>query len=166
MTMLTIKQQNIIRIGMFLAAIALIVFLRPADKTQSQFSSRLYSPQQIKAAYHLPATGGTGTIAIIDAESAPTLQRDLDAFDTQFGLPACTEQNGCLTIHYMGGVPIPPNSSDRADLEITLDVEWAHAIAPTAKILLVNARALDSFELDQAIQYAQQQPGVVAVSMS
>jgi len=123
-----------------------------------------YSPGQIKAAYGLPATGGTGTIAIIDAGSYSTVDSDLDAFTSQYGLPACNEQNGCLTVHYMGGSPTA--TSVQGITESALDVQWAHAIAPDAKILLVMATSMDTAPLMDAITYAGSQPGVVAVSMS
>lgn len=52
------------------------------------------------------------------------------------------------------------------ELEASLDVEWAHAIAPGAKILLVEARSSSGTDLLNAINYARSQAGVVAVSMS
>ena len=50
--------------------------------------------------------------------------------------------------------------------EIELDVEWAHAIAPGANILLVEANSANDTDLLNAVNYARQQSGVVAVSMS
>ena len=121
------------------------------------------TPSQIKKAYNLPSTGGHGTIAIIDVYDAPYIESDLGVFDKQFGLAACTTANGCLEKHKMA-------SDIKADAgwasETTLDVEWAHAIAPQAKILLVEAKTASGQNLLNAIDYARGRSGVVAVSMS
>jgi subtilase family serine protease len=124
------------------------------------------SPAQTKAAYKLPAgdtVGGGGTIAIVDAYDSPSIASDLSTFSSQFKLPACTSYNGCFEKHKM-------SSRLRADggwaLEIALDVEWAHAIAPGAKILLVEARSSSGNDLLSAVDYARSRPDVKAVSMS
>ena len=54
------------------------------------------TPDQIKKAYNLPATGGSGTIAIIIAYDAPNNEADLNTFSAYFGLPECTTANGCF----------------------------------------------------------------------
>src|SRR5580698_9450447 len=59
------------------------------------------TPAEIKKIYNLPSTGGTGTIAIIDAYDDPTIESDLAAFDKQFGLATCTTKNGCFEKHMM-----------------------------------------------------------------
>jgi len=122
------------------------------------------TPTAIKAAYDLPATGGSGgTIAIIDAYDDATMEADLGVFDKMFGLAACTTKNGCFEKHKMA-------SSTAANsgwaLETSLDVEWAHAIAPSAKILLVEAKTPSGQNLLDAIDYATARKDVVAVSMS
>src|SRR5262249_1734836 len=90
------------------------------------------TPDEIKAIYHLPQTGGKGTIAIIGAYNDSSIEKDLGGFDVAFNLPACTKANGCFEQHLMGS----KKSDSGWALETTLDVEWAHAIAPSAKILL------------------------------
>jgi len=121
------------------------------------------TPAEIKKVYNLPSTGGSGTIAIIDAYDDATMEADLGVFDKMYGLAACTTANGCFTKHKMA-------SSTAKDsgwaLEESLDVEWAHAIAPKAKILLVEAKTPSGANLLDAIDYATKQKGVVAVSMS
>ena len=88
---------------------------------------RCYSPQQIQTAYdiqRLYSKGYTGkgqTIAIFDFSQDPTLVQDLHTFDTTFGLP-----DPKLNIL----APFGEDSDTGAAAEITLDVEWAHAIAP------------------------------------
>ena len=120
------------------------------------------NPNQIKAVYGLPATGGKGTIAIIGAYDDTYAEKDLSAFDTQYGLPVCTVANGCFERHLMG------KSSYDSDwgMETALDIEWAHAIAPKAKILLVEATTPSGQNFMDAIDYASKRAGVVAVSMS
>lgn len=94
-----------------------------------------YTPTQIKTAYNLPLGGGNGTtITIIDAYDAPTILADFTVFCNQFNLPTPTSSN--FEIHKMA----EDISSDSGwAQEASLDVEWAHAIAPEAKILLVEA---------------------------
>jgi subtilase family serine protease len=100
------------------------------------------SPAQIKAAYGFSTDSGAGagkTIAIVDAYDDPQAESDLAAFSQQFGLPSCTTANGCFTkVNQNGGTNYPRTDAGWA-LEISLDVQWAHAIAPGATILLVEA---------------------------
>lgn len=116
------------------------------------------SPVNIKAAYNLPATGGTGTIAIIDAYDNPNVASDLKVFSTQFGLPTAN-----LEVHKMSSLV---RGNVNWGLEIALDVQWAHAIAPNAKILLVEANSASLSDLLSAVNYARNRADVVAVSMS
>ena len=90
-----------------------------------------YSPAAIRSFYNLPSTGGSGTIALIDAYDSPNAQSDLATFSSQFGLPAANFEK------HMMASGIQTNSG--WGLEIALDVQWAHAIAPNSKILLVEA---------------------------
>src|SRR2546425_6876419 len=100
------------------------------------------SPAVIKSAYSFPTslTAGAGkTIAIVDAYNDPTAEADLATFSSQYGLPSCTTANGCFKkVNQKGGSSYPKTNAGWA-LEISLDVQWAHAIAPGAKILLVEA---------------------------
>ncbi|MBI3573947.1 S53 family peptidase [Candidatus Kaiserbacteria bacterium] len=125
---------------------------RQATKTPTGFT-----PDQIKIAYNLPKTGGTGTIAIIGAY-------DLTAFSKQFGLPSCTTQNGCFEKHAMGTATKSIDDSWQA--ETALDVEWAHAIAPSAKILLISGFDSTGANFLKAMDYAIGRADVVAISES
>ena len=122
------------------------------------------SPATIKSIYNLPTgTVGSGTIAIIDAYDNPNAEADLNTFSAQYSLPACTTKNGCFTKAMMK----TKLAGDTGwGLEENLDIEWAHAIAPGAKILLVEAASDSGTNLMNAVDYAVKQPGVVAVSMS
>lgn len=84
-------------------------------------------------------TGGSGVVAIVDAFDNPFAEQDLAAFSSQFGLPACTTANGCFKQVYARGSQ-PANDPGGWSLEIALDIEMAHAFAPDAKILLVEAK--------------------------
>jgi subtilase family serine protease len=100
------------------------------------------SPSSIQSVYGFPtsATAGAGeTIAIVDAYDDPTVINDLVAFDSQFGLTC----NGCFNkVVELDSLGNPPAADSGWALEISLDVQWAHAIAPAAHILLVES--LDS----------------------
>ncbi len=101
-------------------------------------------------------TVGTGkTIAIVDAYDLPSAENDLNVFSSQFGLPACTTANGCFSkVNQTGGTKYPRYNSGWG-LEIALDIEWAHAIAPGAKILLVEASSNSFANLLAAEDYAK-----------
>jgi subtilase family serine protease len=121
------------------------------------------TPEQIKKIYNLPKTGGVGTIAIIGAYDDASIEKDLADFSKAFNLPECTTKNGCLEKHKMG---TQLNTSSSWALETTLDVEWAHAVAPTAKILLVEAITPSGTNLMDAVDYAAKRKDVVSISMS
>ena len=119
------------------------------------------SPTQIRTAYNLPSMGGQGTIAIVNAYDDPTVLNDLNVFSNQFGLPPLNNAN--FEKHMMA----PRISTDSGwALETSLDVQWAHAIAPSAKILLVEATSNSLTSLLSAVDYARNRPDVVAISMS
>lgn len=133
-------------------------FARPA------VSASGLNPANVRKAYNLPTGNvGTGTIAIIDAFDNPKAEADLGIFNTQYGLRACTTQNGCFEKHKMAN-----NIATAQDwaMESSLDVQWAHAIAPGAKILLVEATDNSGNALINAINYARFRSDVVAISMS
>ena len=136
-----------------------------------------FTPAQIRHAYgfdQITFSGASGqtiqgdgsgqTIAIVDAYNDPNIASDLQTFNAQYGLPN-TDANGnpVLTIATPQGSP--RNNGGWAQ-EISIDVEWAHAIAPKAHILLVEAKSNSLSNLFSAVDYARNQSGVVAVSMS
>ena len=115
------------------------------------------SPTTVKGAYNFPTsmTAGAGqTIAVVDAYDDPTAESDLNVFSKQYSLPACTTANGCFTkVDQRGGRRYPRVDSGWA-LEVSLDIQWAHAIAPGAKILLVEADSPSFTNLLTAEDYA------------
>jgi len=133
-------------------------------------------PSQVRHAYNfdqvsftkngkpIAGNGAGETIAIVDAYDDPTITKDLKTFDAQFGL-SNTDSHGNFVLRKKypdGRPPADPGWSQ----EIALDVEWAHAIAPKAKILLVEAASASTNALLDAIDYARNVRGVVSVSMS
>jgi kumamolisin len=79
-------------------------------------------------------TGGKGAIAIVDAFDDPNAQADLQAFSAQFGL-----ESPNFTVVYASGTEPQPDPTGGWELEESLDIEWAHAMAPDAKLYLVEA---------------------------
>lgn len=131
---------------------------------------RGYTPAQIRAAYGVDqiAFGGiTGngsgqTIAIVDAYDDPNIASDLHTFDQTFGIadpPSFTKLN------QNGGTSLPAANAGWSE-EIALDVEWAHALAPGANILLVEANSSSLTDLLAAVDVARRASGVSVVSMS
>jgi subtilase family serine protease len=126
-----------------------IGFLDASQPTTTQqcetlFKVACYTPAQIRQAYHLPSlyakgiTGKGTTIAIVDSFGSPTIAHDLGVFDAAFGLPA---PPSFKIITPVGAIPAyNPKSAvmNSWAAETTLDVEWAHTVAPGAKILLVE----------------------------
>ena len=131
------------------------------------------TPTQIRHAYgfdQIRFNGGTvagdgsgTTIAIVDAYNDPNIANDLHQFDLQFGLP---DPPVFTQVNQTGGSTLPATNSSSWTNEISLDVEWSHAIAPGANILLVEATNNSNTNLNAAAAYAAKQPGVVVVSMS
>jgi subtilase family serine protease len=121
-----------------------------------------YTPQQMQAHYDV-RTGinagldGTGqTIVLVDGPSDASVQDDLVAFSKLTGLPAITSSN--FQILYPDGQPSQLTLTEISnwDEEADLDIEWAHAMAPGAKIVLLIAPTQDWTELEFMIQYATQ----------
>jgi len=110
------------------------------------------TPASLRAVYNLLSTGGGGVIAIVDAFDYPTAENDLNVFSTQFGLPACTTANGCFKKVFASGVQ--PRTNCGWAQEAALDIEWAHAMTPGAKIILVEAATNSFVDLFAAVDVA------------
>lgn len=103
-----------------------------------------YSPQQFQRAYDMQPlysqglTGRGKTIVLVDSFGSPTIANDLARFDSDFGLPA---PPSLTVLQPAGAVPaFDPNDDDMVGWaqEATLDVEYAHAMAPGANLVLVE----------------------------
>ena len=131
-----------------------------------------YTPAQIRAAYGFnnvsfgsTAADGSGqTIAIIDAYNDPNIASDLATFDQTTGIAA---PPSLKIVNQNGGSTLPGTDPQQGwEAETALDVEWAHAIAPGANILLVEANSASDTNLFAAVNYAREQAGVSVISMS
>jgi hypothetical protein len=140
-----------------------------------------YTPAQLRTAYavnNLAYDGSGQIIAVVEAYDTPNIFQAVDAFDTQFGRttagPNLYDQYGpaasFLTVLGQTGqlaVPLPaadPTGSWEA--EEALDIEWAHAMAPGAQIIVVEANSQSLADLMAGVVTAAEQPGVSVVSMS
>jgi subtilase family serine protease len=162
--------------------------------------NKVYTPAQIRVAYQLPALpfswsnlsasqatkyGAGQTIYIVDAMHDPNIAAELNAFNTAFGLPACTTSvltpttalpldsadvsKGCeFAVAYSSASAItstPPTYDSSWATEIALDVQWAHATAPLARIVLIEAPSASVNDLLGAVNLANAMgPGVVSMS--
>ena len=135
-----------------------------------------FSPDEIKHAYgidQITFEGGTvvgdgsgQTIAIVDAFNDPNIQADLAVFDGRFfpGQPAPM----LTVVSQTGGSPngVPQDPTGGWEVEEALDVEWAHAIAPKASLLLVVANSTSYSDLLTAERWAAGVAGVTVVTNS
>ena len=115
---------------------------------QANIGISCYGPTQLQTAYDLKAlyakglTGKGKTIVIVDSFGSPAIAQDVHQFDSDFGLP---DPPSLKVIQPAGAVPPFDGTNDDMTgwaFETTLDVEYAHAIAPGANILLVRRAAL------------------------
>ena len=101
---------------------------------------------------------------MLDSTDPNFATSDLHKFDLQFGLP---DPPSFLKLSQSGGTIMPAASGSSGwSVEESLDVEWAHAIAPQANIILFEANISLLSDLTAAVNSARSVPGVVAVSMS
>jgi subtilase family serine protease len=114
--------------------------------------------------------GGAGiTIALVDSNDAPNALADLQYFSNQFGLPQMNSTSGTTCkptftkVSQTGGSTLPKYNSGW-EVEISLDIQWAHAMAPCANILLVEASSSSGSDLDTALTYASAHAQVVSMS--
>jgi subtilase family serine protease len=117
-----------------------------------------YQPSEMQTAYGLSALyaaglDGTGeTIVIVDAIGSPTIAQDAEIFSQVYGLPDLTPAN--FKVYFPSGQPPVPDTGWAT--ETSLDVEWAHAVAPNAHIALVIAPTPNDTDLQAAILFAIQ----------
>ncbi len=149
----------------------------PGGPAAAPVSPSGFTPDQIRAVYGLPPvqngtlpsgwSGAGETIAIVVAYDDPYLTSALQQFDTQFGLPA---PPSLRVLNESGAAsPLPSAAGSAAanwNQEEALDVEWAHAMAPGANLLVVEASSPAVGDLLSAVTTAADVPGVAVVSMS
>lgn len=115
-----------------------------------------YGPPELHGAYELPSAAPTPqTIAIVDAYDDPTIESDLATYSATYGLPACTTANGCFRkVNQSGQEGTYPKADGGWALEISLDVETAHAICQNCEVLLVEASSNSFANLTAAVSQA------------
>jgi kumamolisin len=110
-------------------------------------------------------TGGSGVIVIVDAYDYPSAAADLATFSSTFGLPAPN-----FSVQYASGRKPSNGCSSGWNGEESLDIEWAHAMAPNAQIVLMEASSASNSALYQAVtaanSYIAAHGGKGEVSMS
>ncbi len=119
-----------------------------------------YQPRQIMSAYGIDALHRVGldgrgqTIAITGAFFSPTLRDDANRFSREFGLPRL-DRRSYREVVAPGTLKYPRHDEETQSwyMEQALDVEWAHAVAPRARLVYVGA-ANDAGGLDHAINTA------------
>ncbi|MFZ0941117.1 MAG: S53 family peptidase [Candidatus Sulfotelmatobacter sp.] len=118
-----------------------------------------YTPAQLQALYGLPAAykeglnGAGQTIVLLEAYGYPTIEADANAFFKLAGLPLLNSSN--FSIVYPEGKPVDPNAGIVTgwNIEIDLDVQWSHSMAPGAKIIVVAAAGQDNEDFQDAMSY-------------
>ncbi|MGW9028925.1 carboxypeptidase regulatory-like domain-containing protein [Streptomyces sp. NPDC055722] len=112
------------------------------------------TPADIQSAYHLPATGQGQTVAIVDALGYAAAEADLAVYRKQYGLPACTTDNGCFRkVDQRGGTDYPADDAEWAQ-ETALDLDAVSAACPACNILLVQADTKQITDLGDAVDTA------------
>ena len=128
------------------------------------------NPAQMWSFYGMNPPGGSNVIAIVDAYHYPTALNDFNYFSGYFGLPVepsanpLASTNQVFQVVYATGTQ--PATNGGWAQEAALDIEWAHAMAPNAKIVLIEAASNSYLDLMTAIDVAGSLPGVKEVSMS
>jgi subtilase family serine protease len=168
----------------------------PSESACYAAGVRCFSPFAMQNAYNVAALYGQGftgkgtTIAVIDSFGSATIANDLNVFGTAFNLPhlcgeagvTCTPGMSTFTILEVQGsppaTPPPPNNGTGQHrhnlwaLETSLDVEWAHAIAPEANIILVTTPTAEVLgvqgfpQMMNAVQYVVDHHLADVISMS
>jgi subtilase family serine protease len=150
-----------------------IAFMRPhyfiheaAGANLASPPSSAFVPAQIRHAYGFDQVANQGAgqiIGIVEAYDDANAEADLGVFSKKFGLAACTTANGCFLKTYE--TTRKPAANANWAVEASLDIQWAHAIAPQAKIVLVEASTNNLSDLLSAVDVAVEH-GASAVSMS
>jgi hypothetical protein len=150
-----------------------IIIIHPdgSGGNSPSFTPQGYGPDQVRGAYSvnnvvfnggIVGTGAGQTIAIVDAFSQPNIVSDLAAFDQQYGLPA---PPSFKVVAQDGSSNLPgADPAGEWGVETSLDVEWAHSIAPAANLLLVATN--DATQLYVGEAYAASVPAVSVISNS
>ncbi len=149
----------------------------PANTGTNPYGTPGFCPQQIWTAYGISSirygsvvgNGAGQTIGIIDAYNDPNIISDVATFSTEFGLPQFNVGGPTFQVLSQTGTTTLPGNAAKTGLslwgpEISLDVEWAHAIAPQANIILFEATSSTNSNLFTAVTTAGSYCSVVSMS--
>jgi subtilase family serine protease len=158
----------------------------PSQSACNHIGRRCWAPAPFENAYNLPplyAAGNMGqgiTVAVVDSFGSNTIRADLNNFDTQFGLPhMCGEDNytcqagdpnfSILCVQACTDTRSQPATSqgtgqqarDLWAVEVSLDVEWVHAVAPRANVMLVTTPTAETLGVQGFAQMMNSEQYVV-----
>ncbi len=123
----------------------------PAAAPLPQAGTPAFLQQAYDLTYLSETAGGSATVGIVDAYYDPTAATDLATFRSNYGLPACTTANGCLTVDAQTST-----TNTGWGGEVSLDLDAVSAICPNCHIVLVEAPSASLSDLTNAIQTAHQ----------
>jgi subtilase family serine protease len=111
-------------------------------------------PSDVQSAYRIPS-GGSGTVAVVDAGDDPTAEADLSVYRSAFGLSPCTTSNGCFRkVSQSGSASTLPAVLSGWPQETGIDIEMISAVCPSCNILLVEANSADLSDLAASVDTA------------
>jgi subtilase family serine protease len=115
--------------------------------------SQLWDAIGLSDVYANGYNGAGQSVVLVEAYGYPTLEKDANAFSKLAGLPALTSSN--FSIHYPEGKPVDPNAGILLgwNVEMALDIDWAHATAPGANIVEVISTGQDDEDFQGSILY-------------
>ncbi len=159
-----LEARELLTLGFGTPPLQLVDLTPPAGAVTPVQARHAYGFDQIpflQSGYNTTA-GLNETIAVVMGNSNPNVALDLQTFDLAFNLP----DPQLTVVNQGGGSSLPSVGTANGSSEIAFDVEWAHAIAPAAKILLVECNSMNTSDLFAGVNWAKGQPGVVSVCMS
>lgn len=130
----------------------------PATGPSLEGSGQLggFSPGDLRSAYGLPVTGGSGQlVAITIAYDDPNAEADLATYRSHYGLPACTSSGACFTkVNQDGESGSYPEANADWALETSLDLDMVSATCPQCRIVLVEADSNEFDDMATAVETA------------
>ncbi len=113
-----------------------------------------YGPADLRAAYQLPESTSSPTIAVIAAFDDPQAEADLAVYRQQYGLPECSAANGCFARVDQRGGTTYPESNDYWAAVISMDLDLAGAVCPSCHLLLVESDSTQTQDLGAGLNTA------------
>lgn len=108
------------------------------------------APDFVRRIYHVPKNRGSRTLAVVIPYHYQNAENDLHVFSQKFDIKDCNMQSGCLTV-----LPSETNEANcRWGNEAALSLEWMHAMAPKAHLLLVEVKSTSEDDLFKAVRRA------------